>query len=898
MQYSSTSAIATSCVPADAVGVPCSEIDMGMGSSGKYSGGTSSDNGNSNNTMQDANDDQRGSKERGNDNDKDDALFEISMSTGSVASTPRNLVDQPQQCGGTSTPGRLQHTRHSINHQPESIITRTKSDGSCDGASAVEAAGRQQEYTQQTFTNLRQASRPDSSTTEDSAASRPASPAAAQASARHRTVQSPPPLQQGPRSACCTIEQHLGTMVRGADADAALCTPAVENDFDDPPLDLEAAMLPLIPSYAAGSAEIRVWANRIIVPSAHAKNTTSPYVRCSLHPGRAQVMARTPAYRQSNTAKKSMSDVASCAVDIGRASAPAPASEEDGSWPPSGEPTVEYAFGTTAEEENVSRQGLNLPIGPDMTTMMAGGHGPPTLRLEVVSGRSLGHCDVSLVEALRHPGSAFRELKIPIWRKESSTTETARGRAGMFRRTQGNNAGRGRELVATLAERQSIACFVEFDFGVVLVGAPPDDIVGLESDTLVLTKRLITVEIMGLREPGTAGGSGLDLGEIKKRSGIVGVGVELVLNGGAKVAAFDAINSNTHEGEGREEAQTVVVTESKNGSRAALTSPCIELEALDLYFVRENLVLVGDLSHRSRGCGVREMERGQRGHPVTIPVSNINDIFHGRTWWLAMDSTTGENRRKQAVGRTTGETTERASGRWEVQLKLTVSNTVPVGHLHRWTPITSKGSQDSSRSIPWNAPPNRVTGASYVNQSLLLHSANMPEFAGSCPAFQHGHFTEARATVSSMVGAGERRTSDDEAVSKGSEMKRRDSPAPGHLELTVSAIHGVWREATVPKNDREGCGGRVAAEHPPWRVRVNFSGGSKGDASISFTQIVSEGASGERQAIVQDKWGDGRNGCVRWPLDTDGVRARYEIHWTPRQNVLPTASFDVSRGQV
>ncbi|CAM9712759.1 unnamed protein product, partial [Ectocarpus sp. 12 AP-2014] len=52
--------------------------------------------------------------------------------------------------------------------------------------------------------------------------------------------------------------------------------------------------------------------------------------------------------------------------------------------------------------------------------MVSGGKfGPctPTMRLEIVSGRSVGRCDLALPEVLRRPGSSFHNFHVPVWKK-------------------------------------------------------------------------------------------------------------------------------------------------------------------------------------------------------------------------------------------------------------------------------------------------------------------------------------------------------------------------------------------------------------------------------------------------------------------------------------------------
>ncbi|CAM9712690.1 unnamed protein product, partial [Ectocarpus sp. 12 AP-2014] len=84
------------------------------------------------------------------------------------------------------------------------------------------------------------------------------------------------------------------------------CLDAIQgfSQSDTPSLDVAAAMLPLIPSYPPGSAEIRVLVRSLLWPAASVVPPTPPYVRVSLQPGACSIARCTPATPSHDTVKR------------------------------------------------------------------------------------------------------------------------------------------------------------------------------------------------------------------------------------------------------------------------------------------------------------------------------------------------------------------------------------------------------------------------------------------------------------------------------------------------------------------------------------------------------------------------------------------------------------------
>lgn len=172
-------------------------------------------------------------------------------------------------------------------------------------------------------------------------------------------------------------------------------------------LDLVAAMLPLIPSFPEGSAEVRVRVHGVRIPCVPGHTlTTPPYVRASLHPG-AHSIARTgfPSVGRGSTSRtSSVSSNRERGIYLVEHSSPA-------------ERVVEYVFGGEDRGANGDEHTISLSLGRRVVERALGENAepsPPRIRLEIVSGRSLGRCDLALPEVLRRPGSMVRKLRLPV----------------------------------------------------------------------------------------------------------------------------------------------------------------------------------------------------------------------------------------------------------------------------------------------------------------------------------------------------------------------------------------------------------------------------------------------------------------------------------------------------
>lgn len=633
---------------------------------------------------------------------------------------------------------------------------------------------------------------------------------------------------------------------------------ALPDKITEPALDLAAAALPLIPSYAPGSAKVDVWVHSIILPASTVLKTL-PYVRVGVHPG-ASGMARTGLSRGPTpmvAPPKACSSTSVCCAT---------------STPSILQSTaLKYRFRDVGD----ATPPISVPLVPELVSMLAEGYTSPTLRLEMVSGRSIGRCDVSLPEVLRRPGNVCRQLQLPLWEKEHYDLCDGERHSKSASAIVGLAAGQERSTREG-KEGRAIVGHIIFDVGVMLA----DGDKSTDADMDRFGAGCAKVEISGVRGQVTSG-PGLNLTDAQ-RAGLLGVSTELSLGGATKFTTFDTMRIAATRGprtSGREPPPCDVI----------LSSPCIELDAVVLRLVwRSGQSAVGNLTSNrfGEGCG---SERGQE-YALVIPTSDINDIFEGHAHWLAINCV-GLNDRKRGIGRQIEAAEGGAVGthRWEVRLRMVVTKLNPATVNDREIAPAEGRSEETvkfQRTL--------LRGASDSCDYINAHGAS-PLGGASCHAFDSwvssvkSGCTQARAFVSTLPSRWARR---DDDVVKRTEKTNIANDGPGFLNLEVIAIHGHQGCGITPESSARESALRQPA---PWRVRVGISGGSEGDVTVDSSKRFPEETPGNEHPAEWDATkGDG---MVLWPRGK-GARVRYALHWTPRQSVLPMVTFEIFRGQV
>lgn len=688
-------------------------------------------------------------------------------------------------------------------------------------------------------------------------------------------------------------------------------------------LDLVAATVPLIPSFPESSAEVRVWVRRILLPCTGHALAAPPYVRASLYPG-AHCVGRTglPSTNQSSSA-----------------------SAREGGVPLVGHPpterVVEYMFGGKDGGANGEQHTISLPLGPrvvDKALDENGGSSPPRIRLEIVSGRSLGWCDLALPEVLRRPGGVVRKVQVPVWRKA-----WVHGRAKNY----GGNKIWPRFGSSTPGyhpphqDNMPVGEII-LDLGVMLSGEPcPSPPSETENGALELSAGTILVEAGKVRTRDTEKG-GIALSAVE-RPVLIGVSSTLTLGkGGPKISAFAEGRGSRWAEEGKPGYSTLRDDISGHDGKVTLMTTCAELDILTL-----RLVQGGDGGGRrshSSGLGLGQ-GHGRGGDALMIAVSDINDIFDGRWHWVAMRHdyfVGGASDGQKGVHPPGGTPAVRGRGkgsagrRLEVMLRISLADAVsllPHGH-HRTSSTGGRSTAEDPlprhKSGYLSAPP---ADDSPSMEEPPLRSGGTPRSALEAWVTSPSNGC-AQATVvvpsqgTNSSGWATEHPKGGTPVAGGAE-KSAGYPSqagPGVLELEVLAIHGEGQELRrVTACEKDGYDGKrksasISSLSSAWWVRVTFSNGGRGGggrsdvfsidsppgkmASLEQSPARGGGGGGGTGAVASppplhqhDAEGSESDWVVRWPPH-GGLLAKYPVHWTLSQNALPVVTFEVFRGQV
>lgn len=634
----------------------------------------------------------------------------------------------------------------------------------------------------------------------------------------------------------------------------------------DPPLDIAASLLALTPSYPLGYAEVRVRVHGILV-GRDLTLETPPYVRASLpsiHSGVHNIARTSPLHGPISTHAMSQA--------TGRAREGGPLT-----IPPAN--AVEYLL----KEEDAGRH-VSLSLGSAGMRQVLEGSFPPVLRLEIVGGRSLGRCDLSLTEALRRPGSTIKQMKAPIWREKPKGQQHCLN----CNSTDGSPAGNGAQQDEAVFDgtRRFSTGQVRFDVGVRLRGRAKESSPEVNRSTKP-TMSFVKVEVIGIR---VAGVREEDLGPgVEQCDRIIGVSAELSLGDETRLATIGRKHSDFIGKDG--ESLSVARVDSKHRS-AVLKSTCAELDILVLRLEQQpGTPQVGEGTSTSQGPRNRDGGGGKK-YALSLPVSDINDCFCRRAQWVAVDRFREDVPTKH--GGNQNDVSEKAGSRdhhVEIQLRVTVTQANPANQY------ALGGAACESGHLAADSAPRPgtcfFTGSSFDAQPAfgdINSDASWSAFEAWVLSPRNG-CGQSHAIVPS-IGSKESPPHPRRTFKTLHGVRGSDSPGrgPGMLHLEVLAMHG--QAAGLAHTDN---GGRVL-ETQLWWVRVTISDG--GGNSVIVDSPLGE--------VEEEVWQDGqdatgnREKCgivVRWAA---GNRARAEcaVHWTPRERVLPTASLAIFRGKV
>lgn len=711
-----------------------------------------------------------------------------------------------------------------------------------------------------------------------------------------RSIEDVQPAGAGVRCPLPRQQSHLVGSNRSLSTETS---PQIEDDGDIPhdvdadlsQLDLAVALLPLIPSYPPGTANILVRIRRV-TPVAGVDFSTSPYVRISLHPG-AEAIACT-----QRTHRNPIKDEQSATKYVPR----------DGAKLQSDSGRVFYDFGIAPDTRGFNAgceildsgnwgESVILKIGPEIMTRLEMGQGIPTLRLELVSGRSVGHCDLSLAEPLRRPCEVFQELNLPIWERDSHLTTSTKRMPHKSIDSRSSSIGYIRSpRNQNLNNESSLIAHLQFDFGVML----PDTTEHIRAENpaahmtpTVLSKASITVEISAIRGCGTQAKFGPNPpGETRKYSDVIGVSIELSLEG--ERAYADIPSSSTSSIGGGEDMYSNLETTAENIRSVVLTCMRAEIEILTLRLTTRD-DQEGFFSSENQRVSRGDAEGWLRyGGALIIPVSDINDIFDGRARWIAIDDP-----KTRDTASNVAEVSERAKRgsemyrKVEIRLRIVASNVDhhPERHL-----------QDASRAS-WHTPGDPNTANTPATSTRRLLNMRESHVQGLMSNSEHKiavhtlpNCSRATATLSSMTSRAKTPRGNRPRLPTRAGHCAFHDPGPGFVDLEIITIQDQRMPSTsLPKN---GSASQLRAK-PSWRVRIELNGGINGDVAFESPEGILVSTLGSEPSPEGERGGDGvgKNNKVYWPSGA-GVQARYSVHWTPRQRDLPCAAFTVLEGQV
>lgn len=569
-------------------------------------------------------------------------------------------------------------------------------------------------------------------------------------------------------------------------------------------LDLKAAFLPLIPHFAVGSAGIRVWIHTV---KTNATLTTPPYVRASVHSGGSS----------------------HCVTCTSLSRGPTPASLTSGPASPTERNATQFSF----EENEV------LLLGVEGARELS--CQPIMLRLQAVSNRLLGSCDVSLVEALRRPGSVFQEISMPIWRTVSN------GRSGQV----SNNA-----QTPEVQTDRVVSGYIVFDFGVMLK-QEGSKIPAPKLQRSIPHAGIVKVSVTGLRR-NLASGSDLRVAGTAQCTGLLGVSVMLGSSSQHIIATFDTGRPGSEQGHW---LPTSAVSPGLQCTDGSLVSTCIELDILILRLV-----------YLKEGSVAGSYAQGRvLGSHSPIPISDISNIFGGATHWMQMSPHASSHRKRNFVRKSI----ERA-GRdgWDVCLRVAVSmEALDDQMLLREGPVPKQASPRPSSTLDMSQYSVRCTESSQYNdrctESRHFNSEDWILAQGS-------NLEQAQAALSSHP------KDYDETVMVYTEKGSRQGP--GHLYLELLAVHGSCLE--MEAEARNGLLGDRKSSPRFW-VHASFSGGSDGLKIVDSSYLILGDRDEGQVASTASS-----HKIARWPLSTIMV-IKYALHCSPRQRILPMASFRV-----
>lgn len=677
-------------------------------------------------------------------------------------------------------------------------------------------------------------------------------------------------------------------------------------------IDFTAAMRSPFLTHDLGSAEVRLRLHSV-VPIPGTDFATPPYVRVSVHPG-PQTMARTSVLTRKvqgmNISNYKMLPRSSTSYysQISRSVCGA---------------KVVYEFGASSKVTGNTIDGFPLSDDDNRNEMVvlksrssetvrrvAEGHGPPTLRLELVCGRSVGHCDVSLSEVMRRPGHSFRGLQLPVRRRRVAVSKgrstAAYSKRYPLRRSAGSVSAKekaprnapGKTLLPDLVAH------VHVDLACILPEAPQDD---ARKETLLSdtpTRGSIKVEALGVRAA-TIPSGGSPRGQLNSEAMLddhFGLSVELGLEGISQILTVpndDCTSASVRCGPGRNDEAT-----AHDRGKGTFECACTELEILTLEIIYQDKRGLSAANGRHRRDEARGRGWTRCGRALAIPVSDVDDVLHGRAFWVTMDYPKRRRgslplmEKESEIGRRKREMPSRV----DIKLRILLSGSDGIDRRAYFAPDGVRHPRAEPGSIL--RPGAMGSSDSQAKQERCVRSASGGEDAFTPRAHRtptasdvFGIWSEARATLWLM--ATKLRTGGEQNVSEFLSGPHKDSvqSGPGVIELDLIAIRRQLLQRAYPSGSARSGQPELIV---PWKVLIEMTSDDQASLLLESPEGVTvEARASEKSATLGELGSSDTEGgmWICWPAGV-GIRARYALHWTPRQRVLPCALFTIFREQV
>lgn len=464
-------------------------------------------------------------------------------------------------------------------------------------------------------------------------------------------------------------------------------------------------------------------------------------------------------------------------------------------------------------------------------------------------------------QLLRNTASRFQNLYLPLRAKGGGQRATAPYINWTTERDQVSELSRRRKGTRYGIEGSDTIGLVTVDVGV-MASDELENVLPQETECSTPTTCVVRVDAIDMRDSAATQAETL-MSTQTTNSSIFHLRAELSLSNRKVAILLEADLFRIGKGVRKMGCRGQAAPHSRG---ITLTSTNMEVDVLNLTLEHEaGMLSIGAESYGETHVGCDKHH--EEGHVLAIPVSEVGEIFQGRPRWVAVNWLRHDGRKGQQCP---------DMHRFEILICVAVAKS------------------DASQSLATKGITS-VEGQCNIPDNIRTSTAEMC----ALQQFVSGSRNDciyARATIASVGDHGLSDRSDDVVNLEVNGNKLKE--APGVLELDVISIREPNRcHERVGAIDADEIGTPSMEPFSPCSVRVTFSGGSSGIISVDCLQAVpqmvwcsTDGVAPDCATSRHDEFAQGHT--------RRKVRARYPVHWTPRQRVVPLVLFAIFRGQV